>query len=50
MDPSGPVKVLQPSKQYDELYRRAADARVSIPEAARRDLRRAPREDQDGED
>jgi hypothetical protein len=40
-DPSVPVHVKMPSKQYDDTYARAAAARVSVPEQIRRDMRDA---------
>ena len=38
-DTSKSVSVKVPSKEYDELYRRAHRAGVSVPEIVRRDLR-----------
>jgi hypothetical protein len=40
-DPSVPVHVKMPSKQYDEIYRRARTARISVPEQIRLDSREA---------
>jgi hypothetical protein len=40
-DPSVPICVKVPSRQYDRLYQRAQRARVSIPEVVRRDLSHA---------
>lgn len=44
-DESVPVCLVLPSRQYDALYRRAAERHVSVPEQIRRDLRprRAPK-------
>jgi hypothetical protein len=38
-DPSVPVHVKLPSKQYDLLYERARQERTTIPELVRRALR-----------
>ena len=47
-DTSVPVHLKLPSRQYDDAYRRATAARVSVPEIIRRDLQRArPDEDDD---
>ena len=46
-DPSVPVHVKLPSRQYDAVFVRAAAAGVSVPEIVRRDLRRASRYDED---
>jgi hypothetical protein len=40
-DPAVDVHVRLPSKQYDATYQRAQDARVTVPEIIRRDLRLA---------
>jgi|KBSSwiStaDraftv2_1062776.scaffolds.fasta_scaffold09316_8 hypothetical protein len=40
-DDSVPVCVKMPSKQYDDAYKRAKHARVSVPEQIRRDMREA---------
>lgn len=40
-DPSVGVNLKLPSKAYDDAYRRAEQARVSVPEILRRDLQRA---------
>jgi hypothetical protein len=39
--PSVPVCVRLGARQYDRLYARARQARLSIPEVVRRDLRRS---------
>jgi hypothetical protein len=39
-DPSTKVCLAIPSKQYDAIYRRAATARVSVPELIRQTLSR----------
>jgi hypothetical protein len=49
-DSSVPVNLKLPSRQYDDTYRRAAAARVSVPEMIRRDLRRATADDADDAD
>jgi hypothetical protein len=46
-DPSVPVHLKLPSKQYDAAYTRASAAGVSVPEILRRDLRRARDDDDD---
>ena len=38
-DPSVPVNVKMPSKQYDEAFERAQRDRISVPEVIRRALR-----------
>lgn len=40
-DPSVPVCVKMPLKQYDDTYGRAKLARVSVPEQIRHDMRAA---------
>jgi len=40
-DESVPVHVKMPSKQYDDAYKRATAARVSVPEQIRRDMHEA---------
>jgi hypothetical protein len=40
-DVSVPVCVKMPAKQFDETERRAKEARVSMPEQIRRDMREA---------
>lgn len=37
-DPSVAIYVTVPSRHYDQLYRQASDARVSVPELVRRSL------------
>lgn len=40
-DPSVPVHVKMPSKQYDATYKRAQQGRRSVPDQIRRDMREA---------
>ncbi|MGH9309054.1 MAG: hypothetical protein ACRD1U_06760 [Vicinamibacterales bacterium] len=44
-DPSVPVQVRMPGREYDSVYERARRERVSVPEICRRALARSRRED-----
>jgi hypothetical protein len=42
-EPSVPICVKVPPRQYDDLYRRAQEQRVSVPEVIRQSLLRYPK-------